>query len=1115
MHAVPDIRSVDMKGYGLSTLKKSLSLLGEDKPTAAAQETNGSLQALSDVDRQRILEQETVTIALERWRTEDAHLKSLGINSSLDRYSLGSAMWRWHEKLVPAIEAELRKADEAERKETRSQDDDERLQWSPYLQSLSVEKLSGLTIIACMNMVSVERAETRGARLVTVLDGLGRWIQEENYKDRSRKEGGLGTWRRLSRFQGSTRSGGFAAPSPSAPSSTAAPEAGEDPLYEMTVWPAAIKMKIGAVLLSLLMDIAKIEVSRHDPKTGLDLREDQPVFFHTYEYQAGKRVGTVRLNSAMLEKLSQAPVGCAIAKHLPMVSEPKPWTGYREGGFLEHTLPVVRSKSSDVQTKRYAMAAAGNGDMAEIFAGLDVLGRTPWKINRGIFEIMAVAWNTGEAIANFPPENAVSDPPPEPPRSEDPRDRRKWLKKVQESENVAAGLRSQRCFMNFQMEVARAYIGETFYFPHNVDFRGRAYPMAPFLNHMGADNARGLLVFAKGKELGMTGLWWLKVHLANVYGYDKASFEERQKFTEDHFDDVCDSAAKPLDGRRWWLAAEDPWQCLAACLELRAALDLPDPTRYVSHLAVHQDGTCNGLQHYAALGGDIVGAKQVNLEPGNRPSDIYTGVAEIIKAEVKEEAAEGDAMAKHLEGRLTRKVVKQTVMTNVYGVTFVGAKRQVQRQLEALLPGFPDTKELNIALASEYIARKIFGTLATMFNGAHNIQYWLGECAGRICQSVSASQAAALERESKGEAGPSAFLLRRKGKKIDQTAALTSFISPVIWTTPLKMPVVQPYRKDSYQRVDTRLQNLSLRRESSSLAVDKARQLQAFPPNFIHSLDGTHMFLTALRCAELGLAFASVHDSFWTHAADVDTMNKITRDAFIRMHSENIPARLAAEFKARYKDHLYKGFIKFHSPIGRKIRQWRHEHMPGLHHGKLAPRGQAQELLLEWRRLRLLASDDPAEQAEGRNMVTPGSLYAEVANDEDLAVPSDELPTTLGETSTKRVNPQAVEAIDVEELDTAGESDPHVDQGAVTVASGAADDDATTATDMSGGGEERLEASTHLDNQKEPAGVRNPGRRKQATNVKLWLWLPLTFPPVPEKGTFDVTRLKDSPYFFS
>ena len=44
-----------------------------------------------------------------------------------------------------------------------------------------------------------------------------------------------------------------------------------------------------------------------------------------------------------------------------------------------------------------------------------------------------------------------------------------------------------------------------------------------------------------------------------------------------------------------------------------------DPARYVSHLPVHQDGSCNGLQHYAALGRDLSGGFAVNLTPSDRP----------------------------------------------------------------------------------------------------------------------------------------------------------------------------------------------------------------------------------------------------------------------------------------------------------------------------------------------------------------------------------------------------------------------------------------------------------------------------------------------------------------
>lgn len=80
-----------------------------------------------------------------------------------------------------------------------------------------------------------------------------------------------------------------------------------------------------------------------------------------------------------------------------------------------------------------------------------------------------------------------------------------------------------------------------------MDFRGRAYPIPPHLNHIGDDLSRGLLLFAEAKPLGERGLRWLKVHLANLCGYDKGSFDERVQFVENHLADVYDSAERPLE----------------------------------------------------------------------------------------------------------------------------------------------------------------------------------------------------------------------------------------------------------------------------------------------------------------------------------------------------------------------------------------------------------------------------------------------------------------------------------------------------------------------------------------------------------------------------------------
>ena len=143
----------------------------------------------------------------------------------------------------------------------------------------------------------------------------------------------------------------------------------------------------------------------------------------------------------------------------------------------------------------------------------------------------------------------------------------------------------------YSLQVARKMKDEEgFYYPHNLDFRGRAYPMHPYLNHLGSDLCRGILEFAEGRPLGKSGLRWLKIHLANLYagGVDKLSYDGRIAFTENHLEEIFDSADRPLEGKRWWLGAEDPFQCLAVCMNLTEALRSSSPETTISHIPVHQ-----------------------------------------------------------------------------------------------------------------------------------------------------------------------------------------------------------------------------------------------------------------------------------------------------------------------------------------------------------------------------------------------------------------------------------------------------------------------------------------------------------------------------------------------
>ena len=51
-----------------------------------------------------------------------------------------------------------------------------------------------------------------------------------------------------------------------------------------------------------------------------------------------------------------------------------------------------------------------------------------------------------------------------------------------------------------------------------------------------------------------------------------------------------------------------------------------------------------------------------------------------------------------------------------------------------------------------------------------------------------------------------------------------------------------------------------------------------------------------------GLAFAGVHDSFWTHAGSVETMNTILREKFLELHSQPLLSNLRQELVAECPD---------------------------------------------------------------------------------------------------------------------------------------------------------------------------------------------------------------------
>lgn len=158
-------------------------------------------------------------------------------------------------------------------------------------------------------------------------------------------------------------------------------------------------------------------------------------------------------------KLSSMPLrGSLLSKQLPMVVEPQPWKSWNCGGYYYNPVRVMRTKDS-VEQLMYTKEASKRGDLELVYSGLDVLGATPWNINQKVFKVVADVWNSGQDLAGIP-TNASLELPEEPGTDMTPEEKKKWLKECRRVNTTNINNHSQRCDVNFKLEISRAVSSE-------------------------------------------------------------------------------------------------------------------------------------------------------------------------------------------------------------------------------------------------------------------------------------------------------------------------------------------------------------------------------------------------------------------------------------------------------------------------------------------------------------------------------------------------------------------------------------------------------------------------------------------------------------------------------
>jgi DNA-directed RNA polymerase len=539
-------------------------------------------------------------------------------------------------------------------------------------------------------------------------------------------------------------------------------------------------------------------------------------------------------------------------KFLPTVHPPLVWQGNEGGGYKDFALSLVkRDEDPDIQE------ALKKADLRVVCEAINAIQATPWRINERVFLVMAAVAEERGPVAVLPYMD-IPLMPPRLPKKTTPEV--EWKKRQGERYRVGRLRRlagRNLAALDLRLSIARILGRRVFYFAHQVDLRSRAYPVPQEVHPQAEDMSRALLEFARGKPLGERGAFWLAVQLANLYGHkvDKLSLEKRFQWVKDHEEEILDSAARPLEGKMLWARAEKKWRFLAACLEWAGYV--AEGPSYVSYLPIAMDGTCNGMQHLSALGRDPVGGAWTNLVPGEEPKDLYQEVANRLQPIVDEDAGKGDPMAILWKPCIKRALVKQATMTTPYGVTVSGMIDQLKGVI--LEDAEYRARFADETSAASYLATRVNRAIAQVAVKATAIRAWLRK-------------------------------LAKKMAKKDRGLS---------WVVPTGFPVVHEYRQEVKRRVDTVRGKVLLKEADPKLKIRTKKQGNSIVPNLIHSLDATHMMFTVCALKAAGLSdFSMVHDSYAVPASDVDLMNKVLREQFVRVHTEFTLAGFLDQIKA-------------------------------------------------------------------------------------------------------------------------------------------------------------------------------------------------------------------------
>ena len=586
-------------------------------------------------------------------------------------------------------------------------------------------------------------------------------------------------------------------------------------------------------------------------------------------------------------------------KYTPTIIPPKPWTTPYDGGYYgAATLGVhlIRLKEV-VQTKelREYTRKLGAVDLANIYNVLNHMQETPFVINKRILQVLKEIYASGGELGGVPRTSPYATLPKLP--DDVDMDVLKEHKRKQVAIHLQESARKSRALRAYiALQTAEKFAQyEKIYFPWNIDYRGRCYPIPTAISPQGDDIQKALLLFAEPSPLASDAdTKWLAIHGANLAGRDKLPFAGRVAWIEEHEEQIKASAADPLS-YTWWseVAKNDyPMEFLSFCLEWTRLCAYKDEhgtaVGFVTGLPIAFDGTCSGLQHFSGLLRDEIGGAAVNLLPSDNVQDIYSIVADKVNTVLLKDAQSGTAdgykydkqgnvvndqegkprivygtktlaqnwvsfnRLKYSQDGITRKVCKRSVMTLAYGSKLYGFKENLLSDIiKPFVLEHPDENPFVSPIqAATYMARLIWEAVGTTVVKAVEGMAWLQKVAELICKEGHV----------------------------------------VTWTTPNGLPVQQNYMCLMQEVMKLRFNRARVRfytQVEQEGVVDTRRQAQGISPNFIHSMDAAHLQrVVNAEYSKGNTNFMMIHDSFGTDAAHAGQLFKTIREEFVGLYKD-------------------------------------------------------------------------------------------------------------------------------------------------------------------------------------------------------------------------------------